>query len=174
MTSAVFLDRDGTLNARPPPHEYLESADRFAWLPGAVCGVSVLANAGYHLFVVSNQRGVARGLVSPVTLREIEDTIQRELRARGCEIRAFRYCTHDLDEACLCRKPKPGMITDLAQTYEVDLASSWMIGDDSSDDLAGRSAGCRTGLIGDALGWPTVRGESLQAVAGLVLARCGS
>lgn len=171
MSSAVFLDRDGTLNPRPPAHEYLESADRFAWLPGAVSGVSRLASAGFDLFVVSNQRGVARGLISEVTLREIEDKIQSGLRARGCEIRAFRYCTHNLEAGCSCRKPEPGMIVDLARMYEVELTSSWMIGDDSSDDLAGRSAGCRTGLIGNAPGRPTVRGDSLGAVADLVLAR---
>jgi D-glycero-D-manno-heptose 1,7-bisphosphate phosphatase len=147
---AAFLDRDGTLNVNPPEHDYVPSLAGFAWLPGAIEGAAALATAGFLLAVVSNQRGIARGLVSPQTLVEIEDEIQAALEPHGARIAAFRYCPHELDEGCDCRKPAPGMLLELATDLDVDLASSWMIGDSPTDVAAGRAAGCRTALLGPA------------------------
>ena len=152
VRSAVFLDRDGTLNARPADHEYVTSLAGFAWLPAVPEALAKLAQSGFVLAVVSNQRGVGRGLVAPTTLREIELHIQDELGAYGCEISAFRYCIHD-GVACDCRKPKPGMILALAQELGVDLAASWMVGDADSDIRAGEAAGCRTAIVGSAATW---------------------
>jgi len=147
---AVFLDRDGTLNVRPPEHEYLTTAADFVWLPEAREAVGKLAQAGFVLTVVSNQRGVGRGLVSPEAIREIERLIQRDLAAEGCSIESFRYCFHADEDGCNCRKPRPGMILDLADELNLDLAESWVIGDAPSDVVAGRAAGCRTALLGRA------------------------
>jgi len=146
---AAFLDRDGTLNVRPPEHEYVASAEEFVWLPGAIQGVRRLADSGYLLLVVSNQRGVARGVLSPAVLEEIERRMQRDLAAQGCRIAAFRYCPHEEDARCQCRKPRPGMLLELARELDLDLAESWMIGDSESDVLAGQAAGCRSALIAD-------------------------
>ena len=148
LRPAAFLDRDGTLNRRPPPHAYLTTPDAFEWLDGAREGAAGLAEAGYLLAVVSNQRGVARGLVTLETLRAIERRIQEDLRPLGAQIVAFRYCVHDLDAACTCRKPAPGMIHDLAGDLELDLGRSWMIGDSETDVATGRHAGCHTAIIG--------------------------
>jgi D-glycero-D-manno-heptose 1,7-bisphosphate phosphatase len=145
----VFLDRDGTLNVRPREHEYVTSEADFVWLPGAAEGAARLARAGYVLTLVSNQRGVARGLVQPTVLRAIENLIQDELARYGCSITAFRYCVHDLEDACDCRKPKPGMILQLAQELDLDLDGSWMIGDSDTDIRTGEAAGCRTALLAD-------------------------
>jgi D-glycero-D-manno-heptose 1,7-bisphosphate phosphatase len=145
---AVFLDRDGTLNVRPAEHEYVTSAEDFAWIPGAREAVGRLARTGYVLTVVSNQRGVGRGLVSPEVLREIEQRIQRDLAVEGCSIERFRYCFHSDEDGCGCRKPRPGMILDLADELNLDLAESWIIGDAASDVAAGKVAGCRTALVG--------------------------
>jgi D-glycero-D-manno-heptose 1,7-bisphosphate phosphatase len=147
LRRAAFLDRDGTLNVRPPDHEYVTSADDFVWLPSAAEAMARLSSAGFLLAVVSNQRGVARGFVSPAVLDEIERRIQRDLAELGCRVDAFRYCFHDLDDACDCRKPRPGMLRDLGRELELDLARSWMIGDADSDVEAGRAAGCRTALV---------------------------
>jgi D-glycero-D-manno-heptose 1,7-bisphosphate phosphatase len=143
----VFLDRDGTLNVKPREHEYVTSEAEFVWLPGAAEGAARLARAGYVLTVVSNQRGVARGLVQPSVLRRIEQIIQVELARHGCSIAAFRYCIHELDEACDCRKPKPGLILQVARELDLDLAGSWAIGDSQTDIQAGEAAGCRTALV---------------------------
>lgn len=146
--AAAFLDRDGTLNERPAEHCYVRSVREFRWLPGAREGAALLAQAGYVLVVVSNQRGVARGLVDEPALRAIEARVQRGLAAHSCRIEAFRYCPHDVGDRCLCRKPAPGMLFELAAELELDLARSWMIGDSESDVQAGEAAGCRTVLLG--------------------------
>jgi len=142
---AVFLDRDGVLNPRPPEHTYLTSAGEFEWLPGAREAVVALKEAGWKVAVVSNQRGVARGLVSTDVLAQIEQRIQRDLRPAAID--GFYYCPHDLDAGCDCRKPHPGLLMRAASELGVDRSASWMIGDDANDVAAGRAAGCRTILI---------------------------
>jgi D-glycero-D-manno-heptose 1,7-bisphosphate phosphatase len=165
---AIFLDRDGTLNVRAPEHEYVTSVRDFAWLPGAVEGVARLARAGYVLTVVSNQRGVARGLVTRETLREIEQRIQRDLVAEHCAIERFHYCFHESEDDCECRKPRPGMILDLAEELDLDLAASWVIGDTETDVAAGRAAGCLTALVGEAEGDPDLVAPSLDAASAAI------
>jgi D-glycero-D-manno-heptose 1,7-bisphosphate phosphatase len=146
---AAFLDRDGTLNVRPNPHEYVRSTDEFRWLPGASEGAARLASAGFTLIVVSNQRGIARGLVTELVLHEIEQVIQSDLADRGCRVACFRYCPHDLAEGCECRKPKPGLLLAAAAELGLDLHRSWMIGDSETDVQAGHAAGCRAALVAE-------------------------
>jgi D-glycero-D-manno-heptose 1,7-bisphosphate phosphatase len=169
----VFLDRDGTLNVKPPEHEYVTSEAEFVWLPGAAEGVARLARAGYVPAVVSNQRGVARGLIEPSVLRRIEQLTQAELARHGCSIAAFRYCVHELEEGCDCRKPKPGMILQVARELDLDLEKSWAIGDSQTDIQAGQAAGCRTALVA-ATGGDTeadVVAPSLAEVSRLIVER---
>jgi D-glycero-D-manno-heptose 1,7-bisphosphate phosphatase len=151
---AAFVDRDGTINVRPEAHAYVEQAEAFIWLPGALDGLVCLAAQGFALIVVSNQRGIARGLVSVTALREIEERIQLGLAPHGRRIEAFRYCPHEISEACRCRKPAPGLLLDAAQELEIDLGHSWMIGDAESDVLAGTAAGTATARIA-AVGQPS-------------------
>lgn len=172
---AAFLDRDGTLNVRPARHEYVRCAHDFVWLDGAAEGIAALVAAGYRVFVVSNQRGVARGLVTTATLREIERHIQQTLAPLGASVEEFYYCVHDLEAACSCRKPRPGMLTAAAARHGLDLASSWMIGDTPEDVEAGRRAACATAIIGTSPVEATVSGRSLAEVAERIAryARCG-
>jgi D-glycero-D-manno-heptose 1,7-bisphosphate phosphatase len=142
--AAVFLDRDGTLNVKPSDGDYVRSPEEFQWLPDAAAGAAMLAGAGFALFVVSNQRGVARGLIDEATLAAIELIIQDALRPLGAHVEAFRYCRHDVSDGCDCRKPASGMIVSLACEHGLDLHRSWMIGDADSDVAAGRAAGCKT------------------------------
>ena len=144
----AFLDRDGTLNVRPPEHAYVGSVADFTWLPGAADGAARLAAAGYVLAVVSNQRGLSRGLVDTAVLHALERVIQRELADRGSSVRAFRYCPHDEQALCDCRKPRPGMILQVAHELDLDVRRSWMIGDSESDVVAAHAAGCRAALVG--------------------------
>jgi D-glycero-D-manno-heptose 1,7-bisphosphate phosphatase len=171
MRRGVILDRDGTLNVRPREHEYLASEREFTWLPGAAEALRGLADAGYVLAIASNQRGVARGLVTVETLRAIEERIQRELTVHGCTIEAFRYCFHG-DDRCDCRKPKPGMIFALARELGLDLRNSWMVGDSESDVRAGEAAGCKTALIGARPGGisPDIVAASLLEASELITA----
>ncbi|HXY81427.1 MAG TPA: HAD family hydrolase [Gaiellaceae bacterium] len=140
LRPAAFLDRDGVLNERPPAHDYVREIDQLVLLPGAAEAVRRLAGAGYVPVVVSNQRGVARGLVTWQTLRAVEEALVRET---GGPI-AFYYCPHDDADACDCRKPAPGLLLRAAAELGLDLACSVMIGDTESDVEAGRAAGTAT------------------------------
>jgi D-glycero-D-manno-heptose 1,7-bisphosphate phosphatase len=149
--SAVFLDRDGTLNVRPREHCYVTAVDEFEWIEGAPEAAAALSHAGYMLAVVSNQRGIARGLVTADVLVQLEARMQADLAYLGCRIDAFRYCPHEAEAGCACRKPAAGLLLKLAEELGLDLSRSWMVGDEPGDILAGRSAGCRTLLIAEAL-----------------------
>jgi D-glycero-D-manno-heptose 1,7-bisphosphate phosphatase len=148
LHAGVLLDRDGVLNVRPPAHRYVESVNAFEWLPGARAALGVLSRAGYPLAVVSNQRGLARGLVTWSTLRAVEARIQADLAPFGAQVEGFYYCPHERDEGCDCRKPRPGLLLEAARELQLDLGLSTMIGDSEDDVKAGRSAGCYTILVG--------------------------
>ena len=143
---AAFLDRDGTINVKAPEGEYITAPEGFEFLPGAERAIRLLAERGWRVIVVSNQRGVARGLVSTETLAEIERRIQGDL-APEAAIDGFYYCPHDADDGCDCRKPRPGLIARAAAELGVEPGESWMIGDEESDVAAGRAAGCSTILL---------------------------
>jgi D-glycero-D-manno-heptose 1,7-bisphosphate phosphatase len=148
LRPGVFLDRDGTINVRPREHDYIRNSRDFEWLPGALEGMLKLTRAGLPLVVVSNQRGISRGLVSYATLHEIEARIQEALAPHGEKVVAFRYCPHGLDEGCDCRKPRPGLLRSAADDLQLDLQRSWMIGDSDADVEAGEAAGCQTIRLG--------------------------
>ena len=153
--AAVFVDRDGVLNVRPPEHAYVSRVEALEWLARAAGGVAALNDAGYRVVVVSNQRGIARGLVTSETLAGIEDVIGRRLEEVGGEIERFYYCPHDVGDACDCRKPRPGLILRAAAELGLDVARSAMIGDSESDVEAGRAAGCATTILIAPHGTPT-------------------
>ncbi|MBC7809612.1 MAG: HAD family hydrolase, partial [Burkholderiales bacterium] len=145
MLNAVFLDRDGVLNAITvrdgvpyPP----DSAADFVLLSGVVEACSSLRKAGFMLIVVTNQPDVARGTQ---TRAEVEAINQRVTDA--LPIQAVMTCYHDSADNCDCRKPKPGLILQAAQQWNIDLAASFIVGDRWSDIAAGQAAGCRTVFI---------------------------
>jgi D-glycero-D-manno-heptose 1,7-bisphosphate phosphatase len=146
---AVFLDRDGTINVRPAEHCYVTDVDELEVLPGAVAAIALLQRIGRRVVVVSNQQGVARGVVSAETLRAIEERINAALLAEGAEpIAEWRYCPHRAEDGCDCRKPRPGLLLAAAEDLGLDLPSAWMIGDSLSDVAAGAAAGTHTALVG--------------------------
>lgn len=163
---AAFLDRDGTINEGPPVGEWVTRMEDFRLLPGAVDGMARLARCGYVLVGVSNQRGVAKGLVAQEFLRAAEQAVQDALQPRAAEIAGFYYCPHELEEDCECRKPKPGMLLQAAAEHGLDLGASWMVGDSKKDVEAGSAAGCRTAYLGDEPEVAaTLRVDSLDAAA---------
>jgi len=118
-------------------------------IPGVIEGLIRLAGCGYALVIASNQRGIARGLVSDAALREIETALQSALSPHGIAIAGFYYCPHEIgDPACDCRKPLPGLLLRAATELDLDLDRSWMIGDSDSDVEAGVAAGTRTAYLG--------------------------
>lgn len=144
MQRGIFLDRDGTIIRHIP---YLRDPRDVQLLSGTPDGLRTLAKAGYCLFVVSNQSGVARRYFSMMELREVNDRMYALLSRQDIYIVDARYCIHAPEENCTCRKPSPGSIIELAEMHCIALDQSWMVGDSESDVEAGRRAGCRTGLI---------------------------
>ncbi|MCR5626590.1 MAG: HAD-IIIA family hydrolase [Lachnospiraceae bacterium] len=143
----VFLDRDGTLNVRPPKACYIERPEDFVWLPGAIEAVRLLKENGVITILISNQPGIARGNLTEETLQAIHDKMQAELRENGCEIDKIYYCPHNWDDGCDCRKPKPGMFYQAQKELSLNLRECFMFGDDERDIEAGEAAGCKSVLI---------------------------
>ena len=131
------------LNRRAPPADYVKSAAEFVWLDGAREGVRRLNDEGWLVLVVTNQRGVARGLMTARDVEAIHARAQRELREIGAHVDAFYTCPHADEDACGCRKPRPGLILQAARDFHVDLGASILIGDDERDIEAARRAGVR-------------------------------
>lgn len=139
----VFLDRDGTLNIRPPKACYIEKTEEFQWLEGAMEAVKYLKDKGYRLILVSNQPGIARGRLTEDILAEIHDKMQTDLLENtGYKVDAIYYCPHNWDAGCSCRKPKPGMLYQAQKEYSLNLRECILIGDDERDVEAGQAVGC--------------------------------
>ena len=143
----IFLDRDGTLNIRPPRACYIERPEDFIWLPGAKEAVKQLKDAGYTIILVSNQPGLARGNLTEAGLAVIHDQMQADLAEIGAKIDKIYYCPHNWDDGCACRKPKPGMFFQAQKDFNLDLTHCVMIGDDERDIAAGEAAGCCCFLV---------------------------
>ena len=144
MKKAAFLDRDGVINRQAGEEKYVTRWEDFHFLPGAAEGIAMLNKAGWSVVVVSNQRCVAKGLLSIEELESIHRRMRKELLVAGAMLDAIYYCPHEKEPACDCRKPAPGMLLRAAKEHQLDLRSSWLIGDSESDVEAGKRAGCRT------------------------------
>jgi D-glycero-D-manno-heptose 1,7-bisphosphate phosphatase len=164
----VILDRDGVINA--DSERFVKSIDEWIPLPGSIDAIARLSHAGYRVAVATNQSGLARGLLTPADL----DTMHRKLRdllaEQGGRIEMIVYCPHEPGENCDCRKPKPGMLLEIARRLSVSLAGVPFIGDSLGDILAAKAAGAdpwmvRTGKGGDtiACGSPDLAGVPVHA-----------
>ena len=145
MKKAAFLDRDGVINQKAPEGDYITRWEEVKFLPGVVEAIAKLNRAGFLVIIISNQRCVAKGLISISELEALHRRMCEWLADRGGVIDAVYYCPHEKTEPpCDCRKPGPGMLLQAAREHQIDMANSWMIGDSESDVEAGRRAGCNT------------------------------
>lgn len=144
---AVFLDRDGVINKKAPEGDYIKSWGEFEFLPGVGEAIKKLKEKGFLVIIVSNQKGIAKGLMTEDNLKEIHIRMEDELGKEGAMTDGIYYCPHDIKDHCSCRKPEPGLLLRAAREHDIDLDRSWMIGDRGSDIEAGKKAGCKTILI---------------------------
>ena len=141
----VILDRDGVINE--DSDAYIKSPDEWRPLPGSLDAIARLTRAHYHIVIVTNQSGIARGLFDLDTLQQIHARMHRELAHHGGRIDAIYYCPHGPNDDCHCRKPKPGMLRDLAKRLKVDLAGVPAIGDSLRDLQAAQAVHARPILV---------------------------
>jgi D-glycero-D-manno-heptose 1,7-bisphosphate phosphatase len=147
----VFLDRDGTLNVEV---DFLRTPEELVLIPGAAGAVRTLNDLGLVTCVISNQSGIARGYITEADLGPIHVRLQEELGRGGAHIDCIYYCPHHAEEGlppynieCECRKPKTGMLLQGAREHDIDLASSYMVGDRTADVEAGLAVGATTILV---------------------------
>ncbi|HYF49885.1 MAG TPA: HAD-IIIA family hydrolase [Planctomycetota bacterium] len=186
---AVFLDRDGVvtqlaLNPATGEYESPHSLGELSLLPGATAAARSLSRAGFLLFTVSNQPSYAKGKVGLGVIKEIAAKTAELLDADGVKIARAFYCYHhpqgivpEYSMQCRCRKPKPQMLFDARDEFDLDLSRCWMIGDQESDVECGRRAGCRTVLVENPVSakrrpgveQPTLRAKDLADAAAQIL-----
>lgn len=141
----VILDRDGTINH--DSDHYIKSTEEWRPIDGSLEAIARLTQAGYRVVVATNQSGIARGLFDSSTLIAIHDKLQRAVAQAGGRIDAFFFCPHAADSACECRKPRPGMLKEIARRFNHSLADAYMVGDAQRDLEAAAAAGAKPVLV---------------------------
>lgn len=148
----VFLDRDGTINRKAAEGDYVKSWDEFEFLPGAVEALALLRSQGLRLVVVTNQRGIARGLMTVAALDDIHVRMRAELARHEADVDAVYFCPHEVGE-CDCRKPGTGMFIAARNDFPaIDFERSVVVGDSDSDTEAAAAIGARGIRIGGEVG----------------------
>lgn len=142
----VILDRDGVINVDRA--DYIKHRDEWVPIPGAIEAVARLSRAGVKVAIATNQSGIARGLIPPDELTAMHERLLALVEAAGGELAHIAYCPHGPDEGCRCRKPKPGMLHDIAAALGyATLTDAWMVGDSLRDLQAGVAAGTKVALV---------------------------
>jgi len=141
----IILDRDGVINQDSP--NFIKSPDEFIFLPGSLEAIARLTRAGHRIGVASNQSGIARGYFTEETLQKIHHKMISTVQQHDGVLHDVVYCPHAPGEGCMCRKPKPGMLIQIADKYQVNYPDIIFIGDRLSDLRAVESIGARAMLV---------------------------
>jgi len=149
LKKAIFLDRDGVLNEVLTTRvKFVNHPKQLYLLEGASEAVARLSNAGFPIFIVTNQGGIGLGFMSEGKLEKVHNRLRQLLAEDGGSITGIAYCPHKPNAGCECRKPSPGLLFRLAKEHQIDLEGSVMVGDHERDIEAGIAAGCKTVFIG--------------------------
>lgn len=141
----LILDRDGVINY--DSDAYIKNLDEWIPLPGAVEAIARLSKAGWTVAVATNQSGLARGYYDQAALDAMHARLRQLVAEQGGELGLIVHCPHGPDDGCDCRKPKPGMLRQIAAHYGVSLAGVWFVGDSSGDLKAALAVGCQPVLV---------------------------
>lgn len=145
MKNIIILDRDGVINE--DPHGYISHKNDWHPIPGSLDAIVKLNQAGWHVFVITNQSGIGRGFYDLQSMHHIHQEMCQQLAAVGGHIEDIFFCPHHPDENCQCRKPAPGLFYQLRDKYHVDLSQAFFVGDKISDVHAAYAAGCHPILV---------------------------
>jgi D-glycero-D-manno-heptose 1,7-bisphosphate phosphatase len=137
---AVFLDRDGVIN-QYLPEDYVKTPDELIILPGVCAAIAQLNNANILVFLISNQQGVGKGIMTQADLESVQAKLHAELASHGARLDGVYYCTCLTGPDCTCRKPAPTMILQAKEEHDLDLPQSVFVGDTKGDAKAAKSAG---------------------------------
>lgn len=146
----IFLDRDGVINKKAPEGDYIKSWKEFHFLEKVPEAIHIFNDLGFRVIVVSNQRGIARGLMAISDVNYIHEQINKQISAYKAHIDAFFVCPHEKG-TCHCRKPDIGLFLQSEQIFPVDKLHSFMMGDSITDIEAGHNFGIRSVAIGKPL-----------------------
>ncbi|MFN3983972.1 MAG: D-glycero-beta-D-manno-heptose 1,7-bisphosphate 7-phosphatase [Rhodocyclaceae bacterium] len=141
----IILDRDGVINH--DSEQFIKSPDEWRPIDGSLEAIARLNQWGWRVVVASNQSGIGRGLFGMDTLNAINDKMVKHLAQAGGRLDAIFFCPHPADSTCDCRKPKPGMLRQIGERFNVDLANVPVVGDSLRDLQAGAAAGARPYLV---------------------------
>jgi D-glycero-D-manno-heptose 1,7-bisphosphate phosphatase len=155
----IILDRDGVINH--DSDDFIKSPDEWIPIPGSLEAIARLNQAGYRVVVSTNQSGIARGLFNILALNAIHQKLHTSAQLVGARIDAVFFCPHAADDNCDCRKPKPGMMQEIASRFDVSLKGVPTVGDSLRDLQAGFVSGCTPYLV------TTGKGEKTLAKGGL-------
>jgi D-glycero-D-manno-heptose 1,7-bisphosphate phosphatase len=155
----VILDRDGVVNQDSA--NFIKSPNEWIALPGSLEAIALLNQSGFRVAIATNQSGISRGLFDMAMLNSINDKMHRALAQLGGRIDAMFYCPHAADDNCTCRKPKTGMVDDIARRFSVDLSEVFAVGDSLRDLQAFHDAGCKPILVRSGKGEETLSQANL-------------
>lgn len=144
MNKAIFLDRDGTINVEV---DFLHEVDKIEFIKGSTEALSIMKSMGYKLIVISNQSGVGRGYFPIDDVYKVNQQINYLLADYNVAIDGFYVCPHSPSDKCECRKPNLGLYRQAIEDFDIDICSSYMVGDKESDILAAIKLGCGYGLL---------------------------
>jgi D-glycero-D-manno-heptose 1,7-bisphosphate phosphatase len=153
------------LNKNPGPGKYVRSWAEWEWLPGAKEALGLFHEAGYRVVIITNQSGIAQGLLTEDALSNIHRNMKESTKAEGGDNITIYYCPHIQANSCECRKPKPGMLLQAQRDLSFDFENTYFIGDDERDRQAGEAVGCPSIIVNNEVGLLEV---TRQIVSGAV------
>jgi len=157
----VILDRDGVINL--DSDEYIKSPEEWTPIPGSLEAIARLTQAGFRVVVATNQSGLGRGMFDMATLNAMHDKMHKAVSQLGGRIDAVFFCPHAQEADCACRKPRPGMLLEIAERFNLPLAQVPAVGDSLRDLQAASAAGARPVLVLTGKGQRTADAGGLPA-----------
>lgn len=167
MKKIIFLDRDGTINRKPPRGRYLRSPTEIEYLPGVREALRKLAEANFRFVIVTNQAGIALGAVTSEEVDVVNHAMNEDLKRAGITVIGWYVCPHREEDQCFCRKPKSGLMLSAAKDLGFSPSECWNVGDSPRDILMGLAAGGQHNIFVNS-GY-TPREDELAAINGTPL-----